>query len=99
MRFANRRAGWIAALVCISTPWMAYVSTRGLIDGVVACYFWLAVYAWLMYRRDFRKAKTSGTALGWLMASGFLAGSAVACKYPAAAFVEMGLAAARDREA
>ena len=40
-RFAGTTAGVVAALVYISTPWVAVVSMNGLIDGVLACYLFL----------------------------------------------------------
>ncbi len=74
-RFFSTGAGVVAALVYISIPWVVGVSTGGLIEGVLACYLFLAVYALLL--------KTArGAAL-----AGLFAGAAVATKYPAALFV------------
>ena len=85
-RFASPRAGAIAAVTYISIPWILYVSTTGLIDGVVAMYFALALLAAL------RWATAAGdTSLSWPALSGVLAGSAVACKYPAVLFVAVPL--------
>ena len=87
-RFAGVTAGVVAALVYISTPWVAVVSMNGLIDGVLACYLFLSVYAFAIWQSD---GKTSP---GLILLSGFLAGSALACKYPAMLFVVLPLSIA-----
>lgn len=51
-RFVSTTAGVVAALVYISTPWVSYVSIQGLIEGAVAFYLLLAVYAMLLSRRQ-----------------------------------------------
>ncbi len=82
-RFINTTAGVVAAVVYISIPWVSLVSMHGLIEGVFGFYFATAVYAWLLWARgDDKSRRTSTIAL-----TGFLAGSAVACKYPALLFV------------
>lgn len=80
-RFFSPTVGLLAALVYLSIPWVAYVSTAGLVEGAAACYLLLAVYAVLLWR-DPQAAST-----GRLLLAGYLAGSAVATKYPAALFV------------
>jgi hypothetical protein len=45
-RFVSPTAGVVAALVYLSTPWIAHVSVNGLNDGAVAFYLCLAFYAW-----------------------------------------------------
>lgn len=87
-RFAGMTAGAVGALVYISTPWVAVVSMNGLIDGVLACYLFLSVYAFAIWQSD---GKTSR---GLILLSGFLAGSALACKYPAMLFVVLPLSIA-----
>ena len=84
-RFLTRYAGAIAALVFISTPWIGYVSFAGLIDAVSAFYLLASCYAFLVWR-DARRQE-SDEASGLVMLAGFLAGSSVACKYPAVVFV------------
>lgn len=80
-RFVSPTAGIIAALVYLSIPWIDYVSTAGLVEGAAACYLFLAVYAVLLWRDP------QTTSTGRLLLAGYLAGSAVATKYPAALFV------------
>ncbi|MEN6497429.1 MAG: glycosyltransferase family 39 protein [Thermoguttaceae bacterium] len=86
-RFFSPTVGCVAALVYLSIPWVAYVSTAGLVEGAAACYLLLAVYALLLWRDP------QTTSPGRLLMAGYLAGSAVATKYPAALFVLMPLAA------
>jgi len=103
-RFYSTSAGVVAALVYISIPWLAStfippdvnVSSSGLIEGASACYLFLALYALLLSRRQ-RTAvqlpsqqETHPTALVAL--AGYLAGGAVATKYPAVLFVLIPLA-------
>jgi len=88
-RLANRSAGILAAVVYLTTPWVAIVSTTGVIDGVVACYALLALYATILWRQAF--ADHSPHALGRARLAGLLAGAAMACKYPAVVFVALPL--------
>lgn len=88
-RFVSPTAGVIAALLYLSTPWIALVSMGGLNEGVVAFYLLAAVYCaklWL----DQRHAEPR-RACGYLWLAGWMAGSAAACKYPAAVFVALPL--------
>lgn len=86
-RFDSPRAGLVAALVYLSLPWVVHVSQAGLVEGAVACYLVLAVYAmgiWAGEDAAFaRRAGTRSAPRGHLLLAGFLAGSAAACKYPA----------------
>ena len=109
-RFFTPAAGVVASLVYISIPWVAHVSMAGLIEGAVAFYLLLAVYALLLWRSEDVSAAADENARdrgrvqsdtrdalkrrrGRLLLAGFLAGSAVACKYPAMLFVVAPLAA------
>ena len=102
-RFFTPMVGRVAAVVYISTPWIAHVSTSGLIEGAAAFYWLLALYGVLLWRQpqllpassvgEF--SPTSGYAssnLGHLALAGWMAGAAVSCKYPAALFVVLPLA-------
>jgi 4-amino-4-deoxy-L-arabinose transferase-like glycosyltransferase len=51
IRFGSRTVGVIAALIYISIPWIARVSTAGLVEGVAAFYLWTAVYDVLVWRQ------------------------------------------------
>ncbi len=88
-RLVNATAGAIGALVYISIPWIALVSMQGLIEGVFAYYFFASVAAVMIWSRR-KTAAEQGAAQpggGHLLLAGFLAGAAVACKYPAILFV------------
>jgi len=87
-RFFSTTAGVVAALVYISIPWIAQVSTSGLIEGMSALFMFLAVYAVLLWRDADADTRTPRLAL-----AGFMSGAAVACKYPGALFVLLPLAA------
>lgn len=93
-RFFTPMVGNVAALIYISTPWIAHVSTSGLVEGVSALYLILALYAVMLWRQSALEGTTtasnSAATLGGasrLVLAGFLAGAAVSCKYPAVLFV------------
>ena len=89
-RFFSRSAGVVAAIVYLSAPWIVQVSTAGLIDGVLACYFFLAVYAAMLAMKTLESNAQEGSErvfVRYVALSGYLAGGAVACKYPAVLFV------------
>jgi hypothetical protein len=83
-RFLSITSGAIAAFVFISTPWVMHVSASGLIDGASAFYLMGTFYALMIWREQLRSDESSTP---MLLLAGFLAGSAVACKYPAMLFV------------
>ncbi|MCA9119778.1 MAG: phospholipid carrier-dependent glycosyltransferase [Planctomycetaceae bacterium] len=83
-RFLSQTAGAISAFIFISTPWIAHVSTSGLIDGASAFYLFAAFYSMMIWYEQLRLRQSSSADL---FLPGFLAGSAVACKYPAVLFV------------
>ncbi len=86
-RYATRRAAWIGASVYVSTPWVMHASAIGHVEGALAAYYLLSVAALLRGRDDV----TGNSHLRWLALAGFYAGSAVACKYTAVAFVVLPL--------
>ena len=112
-RFFSTAAGVVAAVVYISIPWIAMVSTTGLVEGASAYYLLLSVYAVLLYVRrredvssgnsparkggvaaaDSHAAKPRPPGRGYscVLLAGYLAGGAVACKYPAVLFVVLPL--------
>lgn len=102
-RFFTPMVGYVAALVYISTPWIAHVSTSGLIEGASAFYWLLAVYGVLLWRQPHFLQTNAGaeratgagdivSGLGRLALTGWMAGAAVSCKYPAVLFVVAPLA-------
>lgn len=87
-RLFRPAAGGLAALVYLSTPWIYLVSTTGLVEGVAACYWLLAVYAIVVWQQQTMEPRP----LGWIAIAGAMAGTALAVKYPAALFVVVPLA-------
>ncbi len=88
-RFASPQAGIVAALIYLSTPWIVLVSVNGLNEGVIAYYLLAAAYAtklWLDAQRT-----DPAVARGYLWLAGWMAGSAVACKYTSVVFVVLPL--------
>lgn len=101
-RLVSPTAGVVAAVVYVSIPWIGQVSNLGLVEGASACYLFLAAYALMLERRSGveRSAEKAGgvggpsekTDLSRFLLAGYLAGGAVACKYPAVLFVVTPLA-------
>ena len=88
-RFASPQAGIVAALVYLSTPWIVLVSVSGLNEGVIAYYLLAAAYAaklWLDAQQT-----DPAAARGYLWLAGWMAGSAVSCKYTSVVFVVLPL--------
>lgn len=83
-RFLSPAAGTIAAFVFISTPWVMHVSASGLIDGASAFYLFTTFYCLIIWHE---RSRSGESVMPYLLLAGFLAGSAVACKYPAVLFV------------
>ncbi|MDR1491176.1 MAG: glycosyltransferase family 39 protein [Planctomycetaceae bacterium] len=80
-RLHSPQAGMIAFFLYVSAPWINWVSTAGLIDCVFGMYLTLAVFAF--YLSVFATRQN----LLLLFLSGFMAGSAAACKYTAIPFL------------
>lgn len=81
-RFVSGDAGAWGAFAYISTPWVAHVSMTGLIDGVVGGYLVLSVAVALI-----GMSLESNSRWRMIALAGFLAGSSIACKYPALVFL------------
>ena len=76
-RRASPRAGWIAALVFLSTPWIYRVAVIAYVEGPLC--FYHAALVWGMVRLIGDPSIPSSRS--WAML-GLLAGGAMACKYP-----------------
>ncbi|MDR1385307.1 MAG: glycosyltransferase family 39 protein [Planctomycetaceae bacterium] len=89
-RLHSPQAGLIAFLLYVSTPWISWISTAGLIDCVFGMYLTLAVFAFYLF------VVAPSRNLPLLFISGLMTGSAAACKYTAIPFlvVPLTLAAA-----
>ncbi|MDZ7616635.1 MAG: hypothetical protein U1E05_06505 [Patescibacteria group bacterium] len=93
-------AGAVAAVLYLSTPWVAHVAMAGLVESPLAMYSFLAVYAALILPQftpaDGVQAggdRWRGSGYGLPLLAGYLAGAAVGCKYPAMLFVVLPLVA------
>lgn len=96
--FLGRRArssdtGAWGAFAYLSAPWVGHVSMTGLIDGAVACYVVLATAVALLgvFPEGGAAPHVLKRSLSLFAIAGFLAGSAVACKYPALLFLAIPL--------
>lgn len=94
-RFFSTTSGLLAAFLFLSTPWVAFLSFTGLIEGGLGFYLLLAVYALVLQSQTPTKQTVQTR---WqrnvLILAGLCAGGAAACKYPAVAFVVLPLLAA-----
>ncbi|MFO0917837.1 MAG: hypothetical protein U0872_05915 [Planctomycetaceae bacterium] len=97
-RWFSPTAGWLAALVFLTTPWTYRVSIIAYAEGGITFYlfaaFFAAALAGEMPNLEIRMSKEDRLAAAWSLFSsfdirhstfllaGFLAGSAMACKYP-----------------
>lgn len=75
-RWCSASAGWIAALVWLTTPWAYRITIIAYAEGGLA-YYLLASFLALQLAIANPSPRRS-----WFVATGFLAGSAMACKYP-----------------
>ncbi|AMV38826.1 ArnT family glycosyltransferase [Planctomyces sp. SH-PL62] len=77
-RLGTWRAGCLAALIYVSTPWIYRLGVIAYVEGPLNCYQAALLWAFVKGRRS---PEPSPTRL-WAML-GFLAGGAMACKYTA----------------
>src|SRR5205085_2245569 len=88
-RWFSPQAGAWGAFIHLSTPWIYRISIIAYAEGGLACYLFASLFA-VMCWLDREKAAIPTDDLidqpqyngAWLMLAGFLAGSAMACKYP-----------------
>ncbi len=77
-RWGSPRAGWVAGIVYLGTPWAYRLSVFPFVEGPLIYYhaalLWTAARAWSVESPPQRRAL-------WLV-GGLLAGGAMACKYP-----------------
>jgi hypothetical protein len=89
-RIGSERAGWMAALVYLSTPWIYRLAVIAYVEGPLCYYHAALIWGWFALRTD---PKTTGEAQAYpsfqlpptkaWSVLGLLAGCAMACKYPA----------------
>ena len=78
------RAGWFAALVYLTTPWVCRVANTPFVEGPL-CFFHAAlIWAWVRSElMGSGNETTSPRPVRWGLLVGFLAGGGLAIKYPA----------------
>lgn len=77
-RIAGQNAGWIAALIWITTPWAYRISIIAYAEGGLAFYLAASLLAAMLTMERFRTEQPAGS---FVVLTGLLAGSAMACKY------------------
>jgi hypothetical protein len=87
-RLASPRAGWLAALIYLTTPWIYRMAAIPYVEGPLMFYHAAAIWA-LIRDREPR----------WWAVIGLMAGGAMSCKYPAliSAVIPFGLLALTTR--
>jgi hypothetical protein len=72
------RAGWVAAIVYLTTPWIYRLAVLAYVEGPLCFYHGALVWATVRLVNDRERARSPV----WTL-MGLLAGGAMACKYPA----------------
>ncbi len=79
-RWFSESAGWLAALVWLTTPWVYRISIIAYAEGGLACYL-LATLAVVLRILWTAAPEPTVQPIRWYGLCGLLAGSAMACKY------------------
>ena len=82
-RWFSERAGCLAALISMTSPWTYRISIIAYAEGSLACYLFASLFAAILYR-DLSRGEPSGAGLpqkALAFLTGLMAGSAMACKY------------------
>ena len=89
-RESGPRAGALASVLFLSTPWILHTTMAGLVDSVLAGYTLFAFGAW--YRA--RPEALARASLAWITLAGWMAGAAAGTKYTGVVFAILPIAAA-----
>jgi hypothetical protein len=81
-RCSNSTAGWLAAVIFLSTPWTYRLAIIPYVEGALSCYLILACYALQRVCEKPDVDHGDSGRLPYLFLTGWFAGSALACKYP-----------------
>ena len=76
-RVFGATAAWLALLIFATTPWSFRIAQIAYAEGGLTCYVILSFLTWT---RIF--STPASVRWRWILATGLLAGSAMACKYP-----------------
>lgn len=90
-RWFSESAGWLAAMIFLTTPWTYRISTIAYAEGGLSFFLFAATFATGLALQCFVRGE-----LRWplFLLAGLLSGSAMACKYPGVVSVVIPLAAA-----
>ena len=77
-RAGGPRAGWLSAVIYLSTPWIYRLAVIAYVEGPLC--FYHAALVWAVFRGWSDRGMARGPLWGLI---GLLAGGAMACKYPA----------------
>lgn len=94
-RAGGEIAGWLAALVYLTIPWTYRISIIAYTEGALCCYVVLSLLAFQIWDER-RRSLSAEPSILWreLLVLGFIAGSAVATKYPGMVLVAIPFAVA-----
>ena len=89
------RAGWMAATVYLTTPWVHRISIIAYVEGALAAYLIATLAAYLRVEPAGGDGTSPRNSAGGMLLCGVFAGCAAACKYPGAisAVIPFGVAA------
>jgi len=98
-RIAGSLAGWLAALAYLTTPWTYRISIIAYTEGALCAYVVLSLLAFQIWQQSVERSSPEHQTVrksAWreLLLLGFLAGSAVATKYPGMILVAIPFAVA-----
>ncbi len=77
-RIAGTGSGFLAALICLTTPWTLRISIIAYAEGGLTFYLAVSVLALMLFPPGH---SGPASARRWSLLTGFLTGSAMACKY------------------
>ncbi len=90
-RWFSPAVGWLAATVHLTTPWTYRISIIAYVEGGLSFYLFAALLAVMIAAAKTAEGTTSSRQF---LLAGLLAGSAMACKYPAVLTVVIPMGAA-----
>ena len=81
-RWFGEPAGWLAAVIYLSTPWTYRLAIIAYVEGALSCYLFLSLFAVLLAVEAMRREGGRSVANRMFLLAGLFAGSAMSCKYP-----------------
>ena len=82
-RWFSTRAGWIAAMIYLSSPWTYRISIIAYAEGSLSCFLFAAIFAAFVYQEQLltQLSPSLSKTVPMVFLTGTMAGSAMACKY------------------